>query len=490
MGGNPLQRRCLVLRATPSRLVIFGFHAECVNSHHPLKVGAPTRDVSVQFSDMGFLTLTFRAALVSALMACVCSNARGQQSYVEELIDAASRRQTRIVACQNALAEFQRRVEDFKQSLVSASASISATRGSKPVLKGEWRSLEIGEFESKDELQQRQAAAKQREQDLFESATGQWKARLSSQERDFEEFCRSSEIKTEKLRVESIRLLESLQSSIWHVPALPNHRRTLDRSNVTLPRFDRESMSFFPVAIPPSGTTEVRSSRPGNLIVRIEEASTASVRITLPSLSAAKAFKEAFEAGKITCVVEGGLDLGLTESPILLKPEVVRYEERADYGAVAWAVGTTLAHYMAGLPPEELERSLQHQDLAKVIRVVEQSEVKEAGTRFHFTMSPESVTFVDSARRPIGDVRVSFLADRPRVKTIRPDAQIASRELQPGDQIIRVGDRETLDFRAIVASIRAFGAGQSFDVTYRRAGFDADRKFKAEGGKPLGIDFE
>jgi hypothetical protein len=441
---------------------------------------------------MGQLATVIQSVLFSALLACACNNASGQQTPVDELADAASRRQARIVACEQAIAEFQRRVEDFRQSLVSASASISATRGSKPVLKDEWRSLEIGEFESKDEFQQRQAAAKQRERDLFESATSQWKARLSSQERDIEEFRRSSEMKAEKLQGESIRLQERLQSSIWHVPTLPNHRRTLDRSNVTLPRFDRESMSFWPVAIPPAGTTEVRSSRPGNLVVRIEEASTASVRITLPSLSAAKAFKEAFEAGQITCVVEGGLDMGPAESPILVKPEVVRYKEGADVGAVALTVGTAWLHYMAGSTPEDLERSLQSQPppSPRVVRVVEQAEVKEAGTRFHFWMSPESVTFIDSTRRPIADVRVSRLGDRPRVKSINPDAQPASRELQPGDQIIRVGDRETWDTRAAITAIRSFGTGQSFDVTYRRSGADTDRKFKADGGKPLGITFE
>jgi|GEM_PF-7124474 len=433
-----------------------------------------------------------QSVLVSAILVCACNNASGQQTHVDELADAAARRQAQIVACEQAITEWQRRVEDFGRSMTSALDSISATRAEKPVPKDAWKSLEIGEFESKGEFEQRQAAARKLERDQFETADRQWKSRLASQERELEDFRRSCQVKSEKLQGESTRLLERLQASTWHVPALPSHRRLMDRGSVTLPRFDRESMSFWPVVIPASGVTEVRVSRPGNLVVRIEESSTASIRITLPSLAAAKAFKEAFESGQITCIVEGGLDMGLTESPILVKPEVVRYEEGTDFGAAALAIATGIVHVIAGSSPEDLERALESQapPSPKLVEVVEQAEVKEAGTRFHFSMSPESVTFIDSARRPIADVRVSRLGDRPRVKTINPDAQPACRELQSGDQIIRVGDREVWDIRAIRSATRSFGTGESFDVTYRRAGSDTDRKFKANGGKKLGIAFE
>lgn len=436
--------------------------------------------------------MMIQSALSLALLACLASNATNQQGGVDALADAASRHQAQIVASEKAIAEFKLKYEEFERSFRSAFESVRSTKNGKPVMKDEWKSLAIGEFESDDDFQKRQAAARKREEELFETTSRRWSAQLASQERDLEKFVHSSRKKNESFQAEAVRLDERLRASSWHMPSLPTRRRSLDRGIVTLPRFDRETLSFWPVAIPAADSFEARSSLPGNLVVRIEESATASIRVTLPTLAAAQAFKEAFEAGQITCIVDGCLDMGPTESPILVKPEVVRYEEGVDYGAAALALGATLLHIWAGSSPEDLERALQSQAAPspKLVKVVEQAEVKEAGTRFHFEMAPKSVSFVDSSRRPIRDVRVTFLGARPTVKAIRPDAQKAIQLLQVGDQIIRVGDRETFHGTVVRALCRSYEAGQSFEVTYRRAGSDADLTLKAEGGRPLGIELQ
>lgn len=434
------------------------------------------------------------AILVLTLFAGACRDARGQASLADELVSAAARHQARVEASAKEVEDFQRRVETLASGLRSAEADLSGVRAAKPVLQSKESALQIGEFETEDEFRKRQAVAKQVDQDRFNASERDWRNRISAKEREVERLRRSIEARTAGLRDEAERLGERSLASVWEVPALPAFRRTLGCKDFALPKFDRSSMSFGPVTIPASGISELRSSLPGNLVARIEETSTAAIRITLPSLDAAKAFREGFESGSIVCVVQCGLDLGPAgpESPILVKPEVARYEETTDIGAVARAVGTTLYGLVSGAHPDDVSRALESQAPANpnLVRVVEQPAVLEAGTRYHFTMSPETVSFMDTSQRATDGAAVSFVGDFPRVKVVRANAPPESRVLQQGDRIVRVGDRETRDARAVRAACRAVPPGKDFVVTYRRAGSVRDLTFGAVGGRPLGIEFE
>lgn len=436
-----------------------------------------------------------RAAFLSlTLFAGACRDARGQVSLANELVSAAARHQARAEASAKAIEGFQARVESLASTLRSAEADLASVRAARPVLQRNWSALQLGEFETEDDFRRRQEAAKQREKERFDASDRDWRNRLSAKEHDVEKLRRSIEARTAELRDEAERLGERSLASVWEVPALPAFRRTLGVKDFVLPKFDRSSMSFGPVTIPASGVSEMRSSLPGNLIARIEETSTVTIRITLPSLDAAKAFREGFEAGEIVCIVESGLDLGPAgpESPILVKPEVVRYEETTDIGAAARAIGTALIGLASGANPDDVSRAMESQSPTSpnVVRVVERHAVKEAGTRYHFTMSPETVSFMNMSRRATDGAVVSLVGDFPAVKLVRADAPPESRVLQPGDRIVRVGDRETRDARAVRAACRAVPSGRAFVVTYRRPGSVKDLSFGAVGGRPLGIEFE
>jgi hypothetical protein len=254
------------------------------------------------------------AIVVLAIASAARAQLVTQQSLADSLVDAAARHQARIATCRQELVENLRKLQSEQARVESAAASLASIQSAKPIRRDTWKSLVIGEFESQAEFEQRQRAERLREQLAFEAQERNWKAELSSREKVLNTLVQAVEAGFPESLAATRSLASKAESIEWEVPPLPTFDRSLNHNEITLPKFDRLNMSFGPVAIRPSGVTEVRASRPGNLVARIEESNTATIRITLPSLEEARKFKERFEAGEITCVVAGGLEYRGRES--------------------------------------------------------------------------------------------------------------------------------------------------------------------------------
>lgn len=422
------------------------------------------------------------AIMAVAIVACHFQNANAQgqqtseQAFADSIVDAAEEYRSRIAdTC---------RYGDWNDFVDSVRATESSIKASEPVLKNEWITLVIGEFEPQATFDQRQLAAKEREQREFEAAHRDWERRRDAFVKDIEK--KSKEVE---------KAIKEFERAKWEWPRLPNYRRTSSHKEIPLPLFDRKSMSFGPLVIPPFVST-LPSTRPGKVLARLEDATKTTIRISLPSLEAAQSFKERFSRGEITCALTEELELLDSETPIVVKPEVTKLVEVSqpltaeNYFELAAGLINIIYVANGGTPPPPDPFAHTPAPSAPVYeRVVVTPAVTEVGTQHRFTMSPVAIVFIDKAGRPVKEVSVTILNTHPEVEAVTPDAQAGVRVLRQGDLIVRIGDCDVHDIRAVQSAVRKFKAGQTYDVSFRRPGTKDDLHLKAEGGKPLGVAF-
>ncbi len=388
-----------------------------------------------------------------------------QKSLADSLVDAAQQHQSRVEKSQQEESSIQREIDDEQSNLRSAESDLTSLQEKQPALKQTWKYLEIGEFERQSDFERRRNKVQAEEQRAFASAESEWRRTLSSRENEVRILRAATEQRRKELRGAAQTANEKTASAAWEEPSLPFVTHTLTSKQLSLPRFNRETLSFEPVVIEPFGSTELQSLREGNLVARIEESNKLSVRIKLPSLESAQSFRERFEGGEITCVVVGGLDFVRAESPILVQSEITKEEEtyvtKGNAGRTIGAFAIGILAAAIGASPDQMQQiggqmgsdpNWRMQPTKQ--KVVVQSEKKVDGTRFHFQMSQEAVSFIDKEQKTVMDASVVILNDFVLVKKIMSDAQHVSRALQPGDRIVRVGDHETRDVRALASAVR------------------------------------
>jgi hypothetical protein len=448
------------------------------------------------FVQLRILLVTIAAMFTSSSVADdVSAQQPGQQSLADSIIDAVQKQQSLIKLAQQEEASIQSQIEEAESKLLSAEDTLASMQGDKPILQNAWKDLQIGEFESQKIFKRRQNEAKTREKREFEKAERDWREQFSKYEASVNLWRPATAQKVKELR-EAIRTAKERTASCeWHIPELPLLSLELTSKELVLPRFNRESMSFDPVIFQERPAIEMSGSQTGLLVAKIEVSNWSDIAIKLSSLEEAKQFKERFEAGDITCHVVGGLDLTQSESPIILQEEISKEEETYVTPKNTFITAVGLAILLFGSPPDQtadpnfIAGNNAFELKSEKSKVIVQPEKKMSGTRYHFNMSQEIVVFLDKERGIVKEASVVFSKDFVRVKEVIADSQLDG-ILQPGDKIVRVGDREIRSATALRSAVRSYKADQTFDVTYRRAESEEDLHLTAQGGKPLGVRAE
>ena len=445
------------------------------------------------------LLVTLRAVTVAVFFIGPVLGAQQSpnKSLGDLLIESASEHQAKLRKAQQDEVGRQRQIEELQSRFNRAETESTSLLPTRPTPKNSWKTLEIGEFEQENVFLIRRNQAKASEERESERAENEWRAAVSKHEDEVKALRSKTKAQVAELAPSSPSSGLDRTTAAWRIPESINPSRTTTYKEMPLARFNREAMCFETVIQP--AKFDLPSSQSQTLIASLVETTHTRIRITFPTFESAKAFKESFEAGGIQCRVGLGLDLSYVERPIVLQREVVKMEETIatkdnalkGFGALALAAFAQLA----GASPEQMQNmgnaganSGAFEIKPERRRVVVQPEVKVDGTKFHFAVSHETVFFFDNDRKVLAGAEVEFVDECARVTTITPDAQPAAKLLQPGDRILRVGAKAIRDMRGLHSAIRLFKTGQSFDVSYRRGSSDEVLHFRAEGGKPLGIE--
>lgn len=388
-----------------------------------------------------------------------------------------------------------RRLEKDIEAAKEESASIQLN---KPLLGNTWKQLEIGEFESQQEYKKRVDAEKAQEERKFKQSLEEWEAKCQRAELALKKICKT----TENRHIGLVRELESAKkkadSVAWQSARHAFLSRKVTGNDISLPRFNRDSLSFEPVIIKPIGTMDLQSSKSKSLMARVEENQLPRLRISLPSLEKAKAFREGFEAGDFICIISIGVELFKAESPIVLQREVVKEEEKwltkENGEKVAGALIIGLIAQAMGATPEQMQQAgdaiadnPNFQIKPSKERKIIQPEIKVEGTRFHFGLSTNHVTFVDKNMKRVIEAQVTFLDNFLEVDEVMSDAQEGARVLRPGDRIVAVDGKPVHDLRSLRNAVLMCPLNKDYTVTYHRSTSTMDLSFTARAGQYLGI---
>ena len=415
------------------------------------------------------------------------------QGTADRLIRAVRTSEIRVAETTKRISDLEGQITAAKSFLQAAHLTLSAVPDTKPKLSNRWLQLAIGEFEREKDFEARRSQAKDQEVRKYKAALERWEAALPSTKKDLEEFEASARTQLDKLNLDLADAQRVLDAAIRQGPVLPVViPRSLTADKMPLPKFNRETMTFGPIAIPTRSKVEFRHSSGESLFAQLEEMRCPQIQIRLPSLDAARLFKERFELGEIVCVVGNGVDYSTAETPIVV-PAIVKEEETLVTGNnVTSAIELLFLLGMAasGNLPDQPMPPLHQFKGGEKRTVTVQQEQKIAGTKYHFTMSPETVVFVDRNQNKIfDDAQVTMFYKLFVVKGLSPDAQQAARVLQPGDHVVAVEKYPVCNTRGLQAAVRSMPVGRSFAVHYCKGGTDEILTFQAVGGRELGVIF-
>ena len=341
---------------------------------------------------------------IAITVACADITWGAEPRAIDFILSDALRAHNRLTAGQTRRTEYQ------------------ALLAAKPILRETWNALTIGEFESDAEFANRKAQTKRVERANHAAGLARWQERLARFQ--------------EKKSVD-----DELPMFVAYPPSIPNSAVTLDieatLDPATLPRFDRDVMSFNGVKVGLSGVEEYALQGEESVIGRCYLQSWDDVAIHVPDFALAKQFKTDYEAGrvKVRCRIEPRITK--VESPIVDKAPEVRRE--FDRDALSRNIAKSLLVVaISGLLNKEPSGPIIGEPVYREVKVPGQ--IRE-GIRFHIDLVPLAMEVIDQNGTPAKGITLVPRRNVTLLEVVTTNEASEAVGLNRGDQIVEVGWR-------------------------------------------------
>jgi chromosome segregation ATPase len=195
--------------------------------------------------------------MIAAIVILAANKVKAQQatrkSVVDSLIDAALQQQSQIMKAQQAESIIWTQIEEAKSNLSAAESALRSIQEDKPILKNTWKNLEIGEFEQRSDFERRRNESKAQEEHEFENRECVWRKQLTALEEKVSRLRASTKIQLKRLEEEAQTAKKQIATAGRELP-VPSFAFPVLTSDLSFPKFNRETMCFEPVILKVPGT--------------------------------------------------------------------------------------------------------------------------------------------------------------------------------------------------------------------------------------------